>query len=192
MAAASHLSWRDTKTVRVQMRTNLGDLEIDVFTDRAPISSEQFLDFVEEGCFDGAIFWRVVTPANDHSEHPIQVVQVHADTPDRLIRKLPHEPTVLTGVRHLNGTLSLARLEAGTATAADFFICVGDQPSLDYRGQRNPDGFGFAAFGQVVEGMEVVHAIHHLATVKDAEDAIRNQTLRYPVVIESARIGVTP
>jgi len=79
-----------------------------------------------------------------------------------MLPPIKHEPTVLTGILHKDGVISMARNEPGTATS-EFFICIGDQPSLDYGGKRNPDGQGFAAFGKVVEGMDVVRKIHKSA-----------------------------
>ena len=80
---------------------------------------------------------------------------------DRVVgqyKPIAHETTDATGIKHEDGTISMARLEPGTAST-EFFICVGDQPELDFGGKRNPDGQGFAAFGKVIRGMDVVRAI---------------------------------
>jgi peptidyl-prolyl cis-trans isomerase A (cyclophilin A) len=77
------------------------------------------------------------------------------------VRSIPHEPTIKTGIRHRNGVISMARNEPGTASS-EFFICIGNQPELDYGGDRNPDGEGFAAFGKVIRGMKVIRKIHAL------------------------------
>ena len=98
------------------------------------------------------------------------------------------ETTEMTGIRHEDGVVSLARAEVGTASGAAFFICIGDQPGLDYGGMRNPDGQGFAAFGRVVAGMAVVHAIHRREATGPSESPYtEGQMLSEPVQILSAR-----
>ncbi len=91
-----------------------------------------------------------------------------------VLPRIVHETTDVTGIAHLDGTLSMARAAVGTASS-EFFICIGDQPELDYGGRRNADGQGFAAFGRVVEGMEVVRTIQ--------SGAVRGQMLEEPVRI---------
>jgi peptidyl-prolyl cis-trans isomerase A (cyclophilin A) len=97
------------------------------------------------------------------------------------------ETTAQTGRRHVDGTVSLARAEPGTGSAQYFFICIGDQPALDFGGTRNPDGQGFAAFGRVVRGMDVVRRIHALPADGEADsEYMRGQMLTEPVRIERA------
>ena len=99
---------------------------------------------------------------------------------------IPLEPTSVTGLAHVDGTISMARAEPDTATS-DFFLCLGDQPSLDFGGARNPDGQGFAAFGRVIIGMDVVEAIQRAPVSKDPQDPkVLRQTLAPPVVITKA------
>ena len=98
-----------------------------------------------------------------------------------------HETTDQTGIKHTDGVLSLARRDPGTGSGGIFFICVGDQPSLDYGGKRNEDGQGFASFGRVVSGMEVVRKINAIKETRAVDDPyMRNQILVEPVVIKNA------
>src|SRR5690606_22267784 len=109
--------------------------------------------------YTGSSFFRVCTPENEaEREIKIEVIQ-GGDVPEEQLRApISLESTETSGLKHLDGTLSMARLEANTAQS-NFFICIGDQPELDFGGKRHPDGQGFAAFGQVLSGMEVVRAI---------------------------------
>ena len=146
---------------RVLMSTPLGDIVIEIYLDSASVTAGNFLAYVDEELFDGAHFYRVVTIDNQpNNDVKIEVVQggLGFEAADRR-PAIEHETTAATGIRHLDGTISMARLGPGTATS-EFFICVGDQPELDFGGARNPDGQGFAAFGRVVDGMDVVRAIH--------------------------------
>ncbi len=171
----------------VTLHTALGGIEIEVYPDRAPLSASQFLQCVQTGHYDGGTFWRTVRADNDRGSPTIEVVQAAAAEGSATMEPLAHEPTSVSGLRHLDGTVSLARAEPGTATAAAFFICLGDQPALDAGGLRNPDALGFAAFGRVVRGMEVVRAIHMGATVTEAPvEYVRGQVLTAPVRIEHA------
>jgi peptidyl-prolyl cis-trans isomerase A (cyclophilin A) len=143
---------------RVQITTDLGDIVIEIFETRAPVTAANFLQYVRERRFEGATFYRTVTPDNQPANQTkIEVIQGGLkDDPGQLaLPPIPHETTEVTGLRHLDGTVSMARAGPGTASS-EFFICIGDQPELDFGGDRNPDGQGFAAFGRVVEGMGVV------------------------------------
>ena len=140
---------------KVQMKTELGDIVVEINTLNAPVTAYNFLDHVESGTYENSIFYRVVRLDNQpDNDVKIEVIQGGVFTEIKIDRMQPiiHESTNITGLKHLNGTLSMARMEPGTAST-EFFICVGDQPELDYGGKRNPDGQGFAAFGKVVSGM---------------------------------------
>lgn len=181
------LEGRGATTVRLQ--TTRGTIEIDVYPDRAPLSTAQFLQCVQLGHYEGGAFWRAVRADNDRGSPPIEVVQAVVAEGSTPLGPLAHEPTSLTGLRHRDGTVSLARAEPGTATAAAFFVCLGDQPALDEGGLRNPDGLGFAAFGRVQRGMEIVRTIIQGATLADAPvEYLRGQMLALPVRIERAAI----
>jgi peptidyl-prolyl cis-trans isomerase A (cyclophilin A) len=174
----------------VTLKTTRGTIEIEVYPDRAPLAASQFLHCVQTGYYDGGTFWRTVRADNDRGSPPIDVVQAAAAEGSATLQPLAHEPTSMSGLRHRDGTVSLARAAPGTATAAAFFICVGDQPALDEGGLRNADGLGFAAFGRVVRGMEVVRAIHRGATLAEAPaEYIRGQMLAAPVRVERAVLG---
>ena len=166
---------------KVFISTELGDIIIELYADKAPITTANFLHYVDSEKFNElACFYRVVRPDNQpNNPIKIEVIQGGFAT-DSLIEKhqlqpIKHETTKETGVLHLNGTISMARLEPGTASS-EFFICIGDQPQLDYGGKRNPDGQGFAAFGRVIEGMDVVRKIQQL------EDM--DQYLKKPIFIQ--------
>ncbi len=152
---------RDGEVV-VLMRTDVGDLVLGIDTLRAPVTGTNFLRYVDAGLYGGGTFYRAVRDDNQPDDSVrIDVVQGGMD---RARRRQAFDPIALegteqTGLRHLDGTLSMARSGPHSARA-EFFITLGPQPSLDAGGNRNPDGLGFAAFGRVLGGMEVVHDIH--------------------------------
>lgn len=152
--------------VRTRVDTPLGPFVIEVDTAVAPVTVANYLAHVDAQQLDKAWIYRLVSLANQpQSAHKIEVVQwglnLKDDAPP-LRPPVAHETTRQTGLRHRDGTVSMARGAPGTATA-EFFICIGEQPELDFGGRRNPDGLGFAAFGQVVQGMDVVRAYHRKA-----------------------------
>src|SRR5215471_2491465 len=146
------------KAIRVLIQTDKGDIELELDATRAPRTTANFLRYVDGKFYDGGRFHRTVKPENQPDNRVrIEVVQAGVN-PKRAadeFRPIKLEPTRDTGLKHLNGTISMARDGPDTATS-DFFICIADQPELDFGGKRNPDGQGFAAFGHVVKGMEVV------------------------------------
>jgi cyclophilin family peptidyl-prolyl cis-trans isomerase len=146
---------------RVAIRTELGDIVLEIYPDQAPLTSANFLKYVDQGLFQGGSFYRVVRRDNQPGAQVlIEVIQgglPRVDNPKSL-PPIEHETTQATGLLHKDGVLSMARSQPGTA-GSEFFICIGDQPELDFGGKRNPDLQGFAAFGRVVEGMDVVRAI---------------------------------
>jgi peptidyl-prolyl cis-trans isomerase A (cyclophilin A) len=149
------------KLPKVTMETMFGNILCEIDTVHAPVTALNFLKHIENGTFENAMFYRVVRPDNQpYSKAKIEVIQGGLYD-DKLIEKYPpiiHETTKQTGLKHTDGALSMARNEPGTAST-EFFICIGDQPSLDFGGNRNPDGQGFAVFGRVLSGMEVVQKI---------------------------------
>jgi peptidyl-prolyl cis-trans isomerase A (cyclophilin A) len=150
-----------TPLPRVEVRTGLGDFVVEVDVVRAPATARNFLRYVDAGRYAGGSFHRTVTTWPDNQPGnavKIDVVQGGA-APGKDFPPVALERTRDTGVLHGDGAVSLARDGPDTATS-DFFVCVGAQPSLDFGGERNPDGQGFAAFGRVVSGMEVVRRIH--------------------------------
>ena len=147
---------------RILIKTDLGDITAELYLDKAPVTAGNFLRYAQEGRVEDGSFYRVVTINNQPNDRiRIEVIQgglLSWDHPDAL-PPIVHETTDQTGILHKDGVLSMARAKTGTATH-HFFICVGDQPELDFGGKRNPDGQGFATFGKVIQGMDVVRAIH--------------------------------
>jgi peptidyl-prolyl cis-trans isomerase A (cyclophilin A) len=152
------------KTPMVTIHTDFGDITVELYMKEAPVTVTNFLDHVEKGTYQNSMFYRVVNDDNQaHNNVKIDVIQggLFYDSIVDTQAVIIHESTEATGIKHLDGTLSMARMEPGTAST-EFFICVGDQPELDYMGKRNPDEQGFAAFGKVIKGMDVVNTIHKL------------------------------
>ena len=149
---------------KIIIRTELGEIQVRIDLVRAPVTSANFLRYIDAGLFDSTCFYRVVRPDNQPKDSVfIGVIQGgrYEDEETGGFPPIPHETTEATGIRHRDGVISMARWTPGTATS-EFFICVGDQKDLDYGGRRNPDGQGFAAFGKVTKGMEVVRKIHSI------------------------------
>lgn len=166
----------------IRFYTEEGTFEIAIYPVQAPITSNHFLHCVNQKVFDQKSFYRTVKMNNQpDNEVKIEVIQggVGFFESDNNEITIPHETTEITGLRHLDGSISMARADTGTAST-EFFICIGDQPELDYGGKRNPDGLGFAAFGKVISGMNIVHKIH--------QQADTNQFYVTPVLIDSIRI----
>ena len=147
--------------VRVRVQTELGDIVMEIDAKRAPNTAANFLRYLDAGHYDGGTFHRTVKMDNQ-PDSPVKIEVIQAGVnPDRAKEGFPPillERTSVTGLRHTDGVISMARGQADSATSG-WFICINDQPSLDYGGARNPDGQGFAAFGRVVQGMDVVRKI---------------------------------
>jgi peptidyl-prolyl cis-trans isomerase A (cyclophilin A) len=167
--------------VRVLLKTQLGEIEVEIDTVHAPISAANFLKYVDAGLYDGGQFHRTVKPDNQPNNNvKIEVVQANANRERRaeFFPPILLERTTVTGLSHKDGTLSMARNGPDTARN-DFSICIGDQPSLDFGGARNPDGQGFAAFGRVLRGVDVVRKIQSAPA--------EGQALKPPITIVRAR-----
>lgn len=170
--------YHDVSTI-VRIDTEFGPIRVELDEQASPITTTNFVHYVEEGLYDGGSFHRTVHMDNQGNEHlpkrkdvhedgaplpndqeKIEVIQatINEERGDELGDPIPLERTSETGLRHVDGTISMARTTPDSAVA-DFFICIGDQPVLDFGGMRNPDGQGFAAFGRVIEGMDVVRTI---------------------------------
>ena len=144
----------------VTIETTLGEIRVALDTLRAPATTANFLRYVDEHFFDDTSFYRTVTPANQ-PDHPVKIEVIQGGLDDEAgagYSPIPLERTSVTGLRHVDGTISMARSGPDTATS-EFFLCIGDQPELDFGGRRNADGQGFAAFGRVVSGMDLVRKI---------------------------------
>lgn len=165
----------------VEISTEYGNIELLIFIDKAPVTAKNFLEYIRRGMYDKACFYRVVTPENQpDNKIKIEVIQGGLGPEDSLpgLSPIAHESTMKTGMMHKNGVISMARLEPGTA-GSEFFICIGDQPELDYGGKRNPDGQGFAAFGRVTRGMDTVKKIQALSnTYQMLDNPVRILNIR--------------
>lgn len=169
------------KPVLVRIETEFGVIDVEVDTVHAPITAANFLKYVDGGFYDGGQFHRTVRPdISSKNPIPIQVIQASCKESREKdeFPAIPLERTNATGLSHKNGVISMARGGPDSATSS-FFICVGDQSPLDFGGKRNPDGQGFAAFGRVVAGMDVVGRIHRASSDRES--------LKPPVKILRAR-----
>lgn len=174
--------------VRVAMTTDLGTMTMDIDVKRAPITATNFIRYVDQKRFDGTVFYRVMRL--DWGTPPNGIIQAGPrGDPKRVLKPIAHEPTTVTGILHKTGTLSMARLAPGTATG-DFTILLSDQPYFDADPSREDPGSrdGYAAFGQVVEGMDVARKIYD-APLSPAlgEGIFKGQMIEKPVRIISAR-----
>ena len=182
---------RDFETQLILIETSMGDITVSLETERAPITAGNFLRYVDEDRFDGTKFYRAMHL--DYGEPPNGLLQGGTQMhPDRVLDPIAHEPTSATGLSHTDGALSMARYDPGSATG-DFSIMIKDQTGLDAN-PSSPDPSlqaGFAVFGHVVDGMDVVHAIHAAPIDPDkGEGWMRGQLLADPVeIIEMRRIG---
>lgn len=152
------------KNPHVIIETSFGDIEVELYPDKAPKSVAAFLSYVDSGFYKNSSFYRVLKEENQPSaSFKSELIQGGIWQTNYkkgiALPGIPHEPTNQTGILHTNGTISLARTTPGTASS-EFFICLGNQPAYNYGGAANPDGQGFAAFGKVFKGMDVVKKIH--------------------------------
>ena len=164
----------------VLIKTELGDIKARIYLDKAPITAGNFMRYVDAELYDGTVFFRVVTKevSAPNQAVPIEVVQGGQVAETFEYPPIEHETTATTGLKHVNGALSIARAAPGTATSS-FSIIINDQPAMDFGGKRNPDGEGFAVFGYVISGMEIAQKIHRLPH--------EGQRLKPPIAILSIR-----
>ena len=163
----------------VEIQTRFGDIELELYAKKAPKTVAAFLSYIDSGFYDRSSFYRVMNQDNQVIDSwKAELIQgglwktnyKKATT----LPGIPHETTKQTGIKHTNGVISMARLDPGTATT-EFFICVGDQPGFDFGGENNEDGLGYAAFGKVVKGDDVLQKIYNQPE--------RNQSFDPPVHI---------
>jgi len=163
--------------------TSIGIIEIELYLKQAPLSVTNFIRYIEAGAFNNGQFYRVVRLDNDNGSPKIEVIQGGVNNEFEDYQAIQLETTKQTGIKHLDGVLSMARVATDTATS-EFFICIGAQPSLDFGGLRNPDGQGFAAFGRVTKGMDIVKKIHTFRESLVVNDSyVKGQMLAEPVAI---------
>lgn len=151
------------KNPHVVIYSAFGDIELELYPDKAPKSVTAFLSYIDAGYYTNCSFYRILSldnqPMGSNGAELIQGGLWANKKRHDSLPGIPHETTKQTGILHENGTISLARQEPGTATT-EFFICIGKQPGFDYGGENNPDGQGYAAFGKVVKGMDIVLKIY--------------------------------
>jgi peptidyl-prolyl cis-trans isomerase A (cyclophilin A) len=156
------LSCNSNKYPRIQITTNFGNIEAELYPDKAPVTVAAFLSYVDSGLYKNSSFYRVLLVESMASDYNTGLVQGGIwESNNKKAVSLPgivHESPRQTGLSHTSGTLSLARSAPGTANS-EFFICIGDQTGYDSSKNFNPDGLGFAAFGRVLTGMEIVRKI---------------------------------
>lgn len=164
-------------TQKVALDTSFGRIVLELETERAPITARNFLRYADQKRLDGIAFYRTVKVADKFG-----FIQFGIDNdPKRILPPIKHEPTTLTGVKHVNGAISTARLAPGTARG-EFTISVGDQPSLDADPAKPGDNLGYAAFGKVVEGMEVVWKILDAPTSPTAGEGMMKGQMLSPKI----------
>lgn len=163
------------------IETSKGNIEVSLDSQHAPKTAANFLRYVDGGYYTGGRFHRVVTMQNQ-PDKKVKIEVIQGGSNPKMAKKdfppIKLERTSVTGLKHLDGTISMARDTADSATS-DFFICIGNQPELDFGGKRNPDGQGFAAFGRVTKGMDVVRKIQ--------QSPAEGQTVKPPIEIRAIR-----
>lgn len=147
----------------VVVKVPYGEIEIALFPQQAPQTVASFLRYVDSGYYENAHFYRILSldnqPMGSNASELIQGGLWANPGSEKKLPGIPHESTAKSGLTHKNGAVSLARQEPGTGTT-EFFICLGDQPGFDFGGANNPDGQGYAVFGQVIKGMDLVKKIY--------------------------------
>jgi len=180
------------KAIKTVIETDLGNIHIEVYPDKAPISAKDFLYYIDEGIYQEQGFYRIVNPENDPKRMGMSIVQGGMLDLRPYTALVEHESTETTGFANIKGSVALARNEPGTASAAYFFVNTTDNPFLDFGGNRNSDGQGYAVFGRVTKGMAVLEKMQELKTYsEDTKDQLPpdfplepNQTLFNPVFIK--------
>jgi peptidyl-prolyl cis-trans isomerase A (cyclophilin A) len=189
LAVACLAAWTPAQDLRsgevaVRLTTGFGDIVLAVDTQHAPVTSANFLKYVDGHFYDGGRFHRATRPDNYTPAPPnrpaMEIIQAGINPARRAegFPPIPLERTSVTGLKHVTGTVSMARGTGADTATSDFFILLDDQPSLDFGGMRFDDGQGGAAFGRVVSGLDVVRKIQH--------EPVEAQALKPPVPILSA------
>lgn len=172
MLVLSNCTGPKTGNPHVEITTSFGDIEVELYPKQAPVTVAAFLSYIDSGYYKKSSFYRVLVDEDQPSYAPkSEIIQGGIwKANSQLLSKIPgikHETTQQTKLSHTDGTISLARLAPGTAHT-EFFICVGDQPGFDFGGENNPDRQGYAAFGKVIRGMDVVKHMY-AAPERDGE-----------------------
>ena len=168
---------------RVVINTSLGSITLELFADKAPITTANFLKYVDRKLYDGATFYRASKPPGQASNDYGSIQGGLQNDPKKVLPPIAHESTTKTGLKHTDGTISMGRHAPGSAQA-DWFICIGEMPYLDATA-KDP---GFAAFGRVVDGMPVAKQILGLPTdPKAGIGAMKGEMIARPLKITSIR-----
>ncbi|GAA0732548.1 peptidylprolyl isomerase [Sphingomonas sp. ABOLD] len=169
---------------KVALETSAGPMVVEVYLDKAPVSARNFLRYVDAKRLDGVVFYRTVKPAENFGFVQFGIQNAAA----KMYPPIKHEPTTETGIKHLDGTLSLPRLAPGSARG-EFTIMVGDQPSFDADPSKPGDNLGYAAFGRVIEGRDVLLKIFDAPTspTKTIMGSFKGEVPEAPVKIVTAR-----
>jgi len=183
--------YAQAKPVRVLVQTELGDIVVEVDQVRAPATAANFLRYVDAGHYNGGVWHRTVKMDNQ-PESPVKIEVIQAGVNPEFAKSgfpaIALERTTVTGIQHKDATISMARGAPDSATSG-WFICINDQPSLDFGGARNPDGQGFAAFGRVVTGMDVVRKIQSAPSSTNRTTNTEAQRLTPPIkIVKVARL----
>ena len=178
-------------TVRVVLTTEAGPITLELDHKHAPVTTENFVRYVDQKRFDGIVFYRVMRLA--WGDQPNGLIQAGPrGDPKRVLKPIAHEPTTLTGIKHVAGTISMARFAPGTATG-DFSILLSDMPSLDADPAATGDKDGYAAFGHVVAGMDTARKIFDAPLSPTmGEGMLKGQMIEVPVKIVTARRAPIP
>ncbi|WP_417318204.1 peptidylprolyl isomerase [Emcibacter sp.] len=176
----------EEKTIDVVIETELGNIDVRLYPERAPQTVANFLRNMDAGLYNGGQFYRAVRMDNQRpARTTITLIQGGRNLAKKPLTAIPHETTKMTGISHQNGVISMARLAPGTADT-EFFICVGDNSALDYGSDRNPDKQGYATFGVVTTGMDVVMQIQSQPTnvpMEDPSSPVKGQIMEHPIRI---------
>lgn len=185
ISLVNYVSANEEKIINVTLQTTVGTIHIELYSEKAPISVANFLRYADDGYFNNTSFYRAVRYENDNGSPKIEVIQGGIGDGERAYPMIRHESTNISGLKHLDGTLSMSRGAVDTATS-DFFICIGDQSGLDYGASRNSDGLGFAAFGRVTSGMDIVRKIHQMPSDKPTDNSyVKGQLINNPIIIKT-------
>lgn len=164
-------SQKTYKEPHVVIKTEYGDIELELYPDKAPATVAAFLNNVDEGIFNKGSFYRVMKNDNVPPQYNSGLIQggIFKTNPAKQsqLKKIPHESPRQTGLSHVSGTISMARTTPGSATS-EFFICIGDQPQFDSSSGGNYDGLGYAAFGKVFNGMKVAREIQNKKNIGES------------------------
>ena len=188
LAAAAALTaapaWAQPARPRVRLQTDKGVIVAELAADKAPITVANFLHYVDTGHMDGAVFYRA---SHAPGAPMVGFIEAGVKDPAKLYPPIAHESTLDTGLKHLDGTLSMARFAPGTA-ASDFTIVCGEASQMDAHPELPGDNLGYAAFGQVIEGMDVARTILASPTGGEAlNPQMQGEMLNPPVIIFTAR-----